>query len=253
MSLFNVRLTAVAATRTSDYTVVFIGTADGHLKKVVVESASSATEYADIVIDNGSPINSDMHFDNDRMHVYVMSKRHVSKVKVHDCSIYKTCGECLGAKDPYCGWCSLENKCSLRSNCQDDQNDPLYWVSYKMGKCTTITSVIPNQLQRTTARTVSFGNNPSHLVVSEMISLGKLKIWNTFFEFQLELIIDHLPQLKENLVCAFTTAEKTLFTEATKKRNGVNCTTPRTDMLPQIEPGERKYSAFNISKRFYLV
>lgn len=212
VSLFNVRLTAVAATRTSDYTVVFIGTADGHLKKVVVESASSATEYADIVIDNGSPINSDMHFDNDRMHVYVMSKRHVSKVKVHDCSIYKTCGECLGAKDPYCGWCSLENKCSLRSNCQDDQNDPLYWVSYKMGKCTTITSVIPNQLQRTTART-------------------------------LELIIDHLPQLKENLVCAFTTAEKTLFTEATKKRNGVNCTTPRTDMLPQIEPGEHHFTA----------
>lgn len=28
------RLTAVAATSTGDYTVVFVGTADGHLKKV---------------------------------------------------------------------------------------------------------------------------------------------------------------------------------------------------------------------------
>lgn len=32
--LFNSRLTAVAATSTGDFTVVFIGTATGHLKKV---------------------------------------------------------------------------------------------------------------------------------------------------------------------------------------------------------------------------
>jgi hypothetical protein len=34
----------------------------------------------------------------------------VTKVRVQDCGVYKTCGECLGARDPYCGWCSLENK-----------------------------------------------------------------------------------------------------------------------------------------------
>lgn len=32
--LFNVRLTAVVATSTGDFTVVFIGTSTGHLKKV---------------------------------------------------------------------------------------------------------------------------------------------------------------------------------------------------------------------------
>ncbi|XP_049316006.1 plexin-A2 [Bactrocera dorsalis] len=209
---FDTRLTAVAATSTSGYTVVFIGTANGHLKKVVVESVDSANEYADIPIRVGSPINPDMHFDSRNHFIYVMSLNEVAKVKVYDCSDYRTCGECLGARDPYCGWCSLENKCSPRSSCQDDANDPLYWVSYKTGKCTTITSVVPHQLQRTTART-------------------------------LELIIDHLPQLKENLVCAFTTEEKALFTNATKKRNGVNCTTPRTDMLPQIEQGKHHFTA----------
>lgn len=35
--LFNTRLTAVAATSTGDFTVVFIGTATGHLRKVSVE------------------------------------------------------------------------------------------------------------------------------------------------------------------------------------------------------------------------
>nr|NP_524637.2 plexin A, isoform A [Drosophila melanogaster]AAF59394.1 plexin A, isoform A [Drosophila melanogaster] len=212
VAMFNTKLTSVAATSTSGYTVVFVGTSDGFLKKVVIESSSIANEYASFAVDLGSEINRDMQFDNQNLYIYVMSKTKVSKVKVFDCSDYKTCGDCLGARDPYCGWCSLENKCSPRSNCQDDANDPLYWVSYKTGKCTTITSVVPHQLQRTTART-------------------------------LELIIDHLPQLKENLICAFTTEDKALFTNATKKRNGVNCTTPRTDMLPQIEQGKHHFTA----------
>lgn len=160
VALINSQLTSVAATRTSGYTVVFIGTADGHLKKVVVETATSAIVYADIVVDpSGSPVNADMHFDTAELNLYVMTERRVAKVKVHDCTVFQTCGECLGAKDPYCGWCSLENKCSLRSSCQDDTNDPLFWVSYKTGKCTTIINVSPHQLQRTTARTV---RTPTH-------------------------------------------------------------------------------------------
>lgn len=172
VTLIGSQLTAVAATRTSGYTVVFIGTQDGHVKKVVVESGTSATEYADIVVDaeaaaaaaagengtggggSGGAVNSDMHFDGQELNLYVMTERRVAKVKVHDCTVFGTCGACLGAKDPYCGWCSLENKCSLRSMCQDDTNDPLFWVSYKTGKCTTIMNVSPHQLQRTTARTV---------------------------------------------------------------------------------------------------
>lgn len=47
------------------------------------------------------------------------------------------------------------SRCSLRSDCQDAAKDPLYWISYKSGRCTTITTVTPNELQRTTARTVS--------------------------------------------------------------------------------------------------
>lgn len=158
VAVFEKQLTAVAATRTSGFTVVFVGTVDGHVKKVVVESGTSAIEYADIKIHENSPVNADMHFDLPELNLYVMTKNRVTKVKVYDCTVFSNCAECLGAKDPYCGWCSLENKCSLRSNCDDNSNDPLFWVTYKTGKCTTITSVVPHQLQRTTARTVSRTN-----------------------------------------------------------------------------------------------
>lgn len=207
---FNTEVTSVAATSTSSFTVVFIGTSKGRVKKLVVESGTAAVEYADILIDEGSPINQDMFFDKKEMNIYVMSERKVSKVRVHECNVHRSCGECLTARDPYCGWCSMENKCTLRTNCQDDGNDPLYWVNYKNGKCTSITSVTPHQLQRTTAR-------------------------------NLELVIDHLPNLKEHLVCAFTTKEKVIVTNATRNGNIVNCTTPRTDLLPQIEQGRREF------------
>ena len=94
---------------------------------------TSAFEYDDITVDEGSRVSSDLAFDPNRMHLYVMTERKVNddetcsikieinfsllirlkvaKVRVQDCGVYsKTCGKCLGAKDPYCGWCSKENK-----------------------------------------------------------------------------------------------------------------------------------------------
>lgn len=154
--------------------------------QLVVESASQAQEYGDLEIDPKSPVNPDLLFDTQhQMHLYVMTEKKISKVKVQECSVYKTCWECLNAKDPYCGWCSLENKCSLRSDCQDAAKDPLYWISYKSGRCTTITSVNPDQLQRTTART-------------------------------LELAIENLPSLPGQFLCAFSALDKTLITNATR-------------------------------------
>ncbi|XP_060822188.1 plexin-A4 [Bombus pascuorum] len=209
---FDTHLTAVAATSTGDYTVVFVGTSEGHLKKVVVESSTLALEYGDLEIDPDCPVNPDLLFDSQLMHLYVMTNKTVSKVKVQECSVYKTCLDCLGAKDPYCGWCSLENKCNLRSDCQDAAKDPLYWISYKSGRCTTITTVTPDQLQRTTART-------------------------------LELVIENLPTLSGQFLCAFSTLDKTLITNASRKSFGVNCTTPRTDLLPSIPQGQHHFTA----------
>lgn len=208
----NVLLTSVAAVSTHDYTVAFLGTSNGHLKKAVVESVTNAFEYSDSVIEEGKAVNSDMLFDKNGEHLYVMTERTVTRVKVQECHQYKTCIDCLGAQDPYCGWCSLENKCSLRSNCAEAAQDPLYWLSYKSGKCTTITSVQPAQIQRTTARILS-------------------------------LVIGNLPVLDGQFFCAFTAFSKTLETNATRLTNGVSCPTPHTDSLPPIPPGEHHFTA----------
>lgn len=90
---FKQRLTAVAVTKTKNgKTVAYVGSADGYVTKLLIQSKNLATEYPDIKIDNNSPINGDMHFDSDESNLYVMTKNRVAKVKVDDCSAG---GDCL--------------------------------------------------------------------------------------------------------------------------------------------------------------
>lgn len=43
-----------------------------------METVTKASEYSDIVIDEGSPINADMVFDKAKNHLYVMTEKKVS-------------------------------------------------------------------------------------------------------------------------------------------------------------------------------
>lgn len=43
-----------------------------------MESSSSASEYGDLTVEEGSPVNPDLHFDSQLMHLYVMTERKVS-------------------------------------------------------------------------------------------------------------------------------------------------------------------------------
>ena len=62
--------------------MAFLGTGDGRLRKAVVESASSGIEYADIAIAEGTSVRSHLLFDLKRDHVYVMTDRALSKVRL---------------------------------------------------------------------------------------------------------------------------------------------------------------------------
>lgn len=84
------------------------------MKKAVVESASAGIEYADIPLAPGTSARSNLLFDLKRDHMYLMTDKKLSKVRVQDCEQYKDCNQCLRVKHPYCGWCSLENKCRYR-------------------------------------------------------------------------------------------------------------------------------------------
>ncbi|XP_066284824.1 plexin-A2-like isoform X5 [Branchiostoma lanceolatum] len=139
-------LTAVTSLEVQEYTVVFLGTNRGHLKKVVVTSGTSGQEYEDLTVVASSAVLPSMYFTQDKNYIYVATQRQVTLVPVENCGQYSTCGECLGVRDPYCGWCVLDNKCSRRSECSDA--DITFRWATTLQECPAI-SVNPGFIPRT--------------------------------------------------------------------------------------------------------
>ena len=56
-------------------------------------------------------------------------------MKIEDCSNATSCSECVGLGDPLCGWCVIENKCSRRSFCQDNNESERYLTQGSSDSC----------------------------------------------------------------------------------------------------------------------
>ncbi|XP_061187688.1 plexin-B-like isoform X2 [Saccostrea echinata] len=135
---------SLALTITTEFTVAFIGSSTGQIRKVFLETDSKGELYdSAITVDEGHAISQDMVFDNSQMYLYAMSDRKVAKIPVQNCSQYTTCNECLSSRDPYCGWCTLSHRCSLKNECYNPT--PTRWVNgpNPSDSCIAILNVSP--------------------------------------------------------------------------------------------------------------
>ncbi|MEE6519836.1 hypothetical protein FKM82_017594, partial [Ascaphus truei] len=141
-------LTSVAVSSVSGYTVVFLGTASGQLLKINLDSSLAEVSRHSIPIARGEPVHHIMQFDPvDPNYLYLMTSHHMTRVRVAACEKYQNCNDCLGARDAYCGWCTMEARCSLEQECRDSQ-DPQYWTSTSEGgvkQCPSMT-IIPDKI-----------------------------------------------------------------------------------------------------------
>ncbi|NWY36597.1 PLXA2 protein, partial [Sylvia atricapilla] len=114
------RMTSVASYVYNGYSVVFVGTKTGRVKKIRADGPPQGGIQYEVltVFKDGSPVLRDMAFSIDHKYLYVMAERQVSRVPVESCEQYTTCQECLSSGDPHCGWCSLHHMCSPRDRCE---------------------------------------------------------------------------------------------------------------------------------------
>ncbi|XP_076325024.1 plexin-B-like [Tachypleus tridentatus] len=207
----NSRLTAVTMTTTSQHTVVFAGTDDGSLKKLVVHTSTEAVEFESVVVDQGNPIVPDLHVDPSQRFLYVASPYKISKVRIQRCHLHGNCRECLGARNPYCGWCSLEKRCTVKTSCQNgtwaftDQSSTR-WLSLESNQCIDFQSVKPNQIPYASSSMVN-------------------------------LVINQLPQLPlgAHYLCVFGTSDPI---QARLTNTGLTCHTPLFSTRPNIPTGK---------------
>ncbi|XP_028680626.2 plexin-D1 isoform X1 [Erpetoichthys calabaricus] len=140
-------LTSVAVSVVNNYTVMFLGTASGKLRKLTLLRNLTVGSQKFLRVAPGESVHHIMTFDpSDSNYLYLMTSYQIMRVKVARCDQFTTCRDCLEATDPHCGWCTLENRCSLQKECRN-WNQPNYWISLSDGiqSCPSM-EIIPERL-----------------------------------------------------------------------------------------------------------
>uniref|UniRef100_A0A8C1WBP1 Plexin-B1 n=1 Tax=Cyprinus carpio TaxID=7962 RepID=A0A8C1WBP1_CYPCA len=132
-------ITAVTTATEVGHTIVLLGDKNGRLHKVFLHANGTGTKYDTVEVDAESPINADLLLDSAKQNVYV------TKLCVAQCDKHLDCHSCLSNRDPYCGWCSLEGRCTRKMDCaRHAQLHHWIWSYGRERQCVSIESLYPS-------------------------------------------------------------------------------------------------------------
>ncbi|XP_056253566.1 plexin-B1 isoform X2 [Seriola aureovittata] len=211
------RLTAVSISVRAGHTIAFLGDSKGNLHKVFLGPNGEVEEYSVIAIQQNAAISADLILDQKEEHLFIMTHTMLQKRPVAECQQHPDCHSCLLAHDPYCGWCVLEGRCVLQSECARG-NQPGQWLwSFDMEQqCLTVQDLSPSNISRKESRMVS-------LSVPGLPVLEKDESYSCFFQDS------HSP--------------------ATVTKTGVKCHSPDSSRVPMVPPGQ-DFVTVTLSLRF---
>uniref|UniRef100_A0A7N6FDJ5 Sema domain-containing protein n=1 Tax=Anabas testudineus TaxID=64144 RepID=A0A7N6FDJ5_ANATE len=137
-------LTAVAVAVENDHTIAFLGNNKGEVFKVhLTEQPYVYSKMPGHTV--GEKVNKNLFFDLLQSNLYITTEKKITKVPVQTCLQKKDCQSCVELKDPYCGWCVLEGRCTRRSECRraEEKNG---WLWSPKQQCVKIVSFFPANL-----------------------------------------------------------------------------------------------------------
>ncbi|KAK5867082.1 hypothetical protein PBY51_011601 [Eleginops maclovinus] len=137
-------LTSVAVAVENDHTIAFLGNTQGEVFKVhLTEETYMYSKIPSTTI--GEKVNKNLFFDLSQSHLYITTEKKITKVPVQACLQKTDCQSCVELRDPYCGWCVLEGRCTRRSACRraEEKNG---WLWSPKQQCVKIVSFYPPNL-----------------------------------------------------------------------------------------------------------
>lgn len=198
-------ISAIAALQADGHMVAFLGDTQGQLHKVFLNGSQSQVYHSQQVGPPGSAISPDLLVDNSSSHLYVLTAQQVDRVPVAACPQLPDCTSCLQARDPLCGWCILQGRCTRKGQCaRAAQPNQWLWSYEEDSRCLHVQSLLP-----------------AHRPRQE--------------EGQVTLSVPRLPTLAmdEYFHCAFGDYDSLAQVEGPH----VACVTPPQDQLPLNPPG----------------
>ncbi|KAI4873769.1 hypothetical protein NFI96_010626 [Prochilodus magdalenae] len=223
------RLTAVGVSVREGHSIAFLGDSKGYLHKVFLGRAGEVKRYSTLSIQPGSPINRDLLLDSSQKHLFIMTSNNdthrttaeqIEKRPVAECERHTVCQSCLAARDPYCGWCVLEGKCGVRTDCKRGSDEGHWlWSFDEEQKCLRVESLSQHN-----------------------ISIGEQK--------SVTLEVPGLPSLPdgEAYFCFFQETQSAAAVNATT----VTCSTPPAHRVPPVPHGQDSVTV-TLSLRFLSV
>uniref|UniRef100_A0A3Q3RAS0 Plexin-B1 n=1 Tax=Monopterus albus TaxID=43700 RepID=A0A3Q3RAS0_MONAL len=213
----SVRLTTVALSVRPGHTIVFLGDSRGDLHKVFLGPNGEVEEYSIVSIQQNAAISLDLILDQEEEHLFIMTHNMLQKRPVAECQQHSDCHSCLLAHDPYCGWCVLEGRCVLKSECAHGNHTGQWLWSFDMEQqCLAIQDLNPSNVSQDESRMVS-------LSVPGLPVLGE----------------------GESYSCLFLDVPS----PATVTETGVICHSPDTSRVPMVPPGQ-DFVTVTLSLRF---
>lgn len=211
------RLTAVAISVRAGHTIAFLGDSRGNLHKVFLGPNGEVEEYSVTSIQRNAAISSDLILDQNEEHLFIMTPNMLQKRPVAECQQHPDCLSCLLAHDPYCGWCVLDGRCMLQSQCSRGQRPGQWLWSFDMDQqCLLVQELNPLNLSREESQTVF-------------------------------LTVPGLPLLDEaeSYTCVF----KDIASHAVVSGSRVSCQSPSPSSLPMVPLGQDSVT-LTLSLRF---
>ncbi|KAI7791770.1 plexin-B2-like [Triplophysa rosa] len=135
-------LTAVAVTVENEHTVAYLGTSGGDVLQVHLDPNHTGFYHRISGEYTGSEVNKNLFFDSSSDHLYMTAGTKITKVPVQACEQKKDCQSCVFQRDPYCGWCVLEGRCTRKKDCSRGEEKNAWLWSPKQ-TCVTVQSFEP--------------------------------------------------------------------------------------------------------------
>uniref|UniRef100_F6Q464 Plexin C1 n=2 Tax=Ornithorhynchus anatinus TaxID=9258 RepID=F6Q464_ORNAN len=143
-TLIHSDLTSVYGTVVLNRIILFLGTGDGQLLKVILdETLKSNCPEVIYEIKEETPVFHKLALDPlDNTYIYLPAEKEIRRIRVANCDKHKSCKECLTAMDPHCGWCHLLKRCTFQGDCSSSRSNNWLNISSGAEKCPKI-QIIP--------------------------------------------------------------------------------------------------------------
>ncbi|XP_045147328.1 plexin-C1 [Echinops telfairi] len=168
-TLIHSDLTSVYGTVVLNRTVLFLGTGDGQLLKVILdENLTSNCPEVIYEIKEETPVFYKLvPHPVDRSYIYLTAGKEVRRIRVANCSKQNTCAACLKAADPHCGWCHSLQRCTFQGDCGHSNNSG-NWMDMSFGaeQCPKIQMIRKSKMETTVTVVGSFFPRHSACVVT---------------------------------------------------------------------------------------